>query len=153
MPTYGLEIEPDFWKVTWQFEGEAFEALRSLADEETFKAQEVIFEEGSDADAMFLVLEGYALAVTTDADSGEQRTVSIIASGQSFGELALLIRQPRRAAVVAGTDVRVLRVSTDALKRLEEQNSRAAAILYRKLAETLSAQLLLRADRSGGSQS
>lgn len=141
-------LEPDFWKVTWQFEGEPFETLRAMAQELTFNAEDVIFSEGDKADALYLVLDGYALVTATNTDTGEQETISIIAAGQSFGELALLIQQPRRATIVAGTDLKVLKVSIEVLDKLEGEDARAAAILYKELARTLSMQLLIRADRA-----
>ena len=45
-----MERDPDFWEVTWKFDGDEFAALRKLAEEQTFSAQQNIFEQGDAAD-------------------------------------------------------------------------------------------------------
>jgi CRP-like cAMP-binding protein len=145
-----MTVEPDFWEVSWQFEGEAFEAVRSMGEELTYKAQSTIFKEGDEGDAMYLVLEGYALVVGIDRRTGDEQTLSIIAAGQSFGELALLVQQPRLATVLAGTDLRVLKVTPATLEALEEKEARGAAILYKKLARTLAEELIIRGELPSG---
>ena len=139
-----MAVEPDFWEVSWHFDGEEFEALRSMSTEVSFKAEEVIFKTGEPADCMFLVLDGYAVAAIPDPNTGEQRAVSIIAEGQSFGELGLLMKQRRTGTVTAGTDIKALKVTLETLKGLEEGHSWTTALVYKKLARTLAEQLVLR---------
>ena len=63
-----LSIEQaDHWLVTWGFGGEAFETLRAYADEVRFPAGATVFSEGDPSDGMYLVLEGMALVLMTDA--------------------------------------------------------------------------------------
>lgn len=139
-----MGIEPDFWEVSWRFDGKEFEALREMAETVTFKAEETIFKRGDPGDCMFLVLDGYALALIVNQTTGDEKTVSIIAEGQSFGELGLLMKQHRTATVTAGTDVKLLKVTLDTLKALEQKNPRSVAFLYKKLARTLAEQIILK---------
>ncbi len=139
-----MATEPDFWEVTWHYDGEEFEALNKMAEEVSFKTDETIFKRGDPADCMYLVVDGYAVAVVVDAKSGEQKAVSIIAAGQSFGELGLLMKQHRTATVAAGTDLKALKVTLDTLKSLEQRHPKSAAILYKKLARTLAEQIVLK---------
>ena len=134
--------DPDFWEVTWQTEGTEFEALVKLAIPETYPNQHIIFKQGDPADSMYLVQKGYALAVANDPETGEERNTGIVAAGQSFGELGLLMNQPRTATVVAGTDLTVLRVTLETLRALEEAEPAIAARLYKSLARTLAVQLV-----------
>lgn len=145
MPT----TEPEFWEVSWQFEGEAFEPLRQMGEELTLKAQNVLFKQGDQADGMYLVLEGYALVIAVDEHTGVERTVGIVAQGQSFGELGLLINQPRMAMVVAGTDLKVLKITPATLDQIEKSAPYTAAILYKRLARTLGEQLVARGNLLG----
>jgi CRP-like cAMP-binding protein len=118
--------------------------LRSLSEEVQFKAEETIFARGDAADCMYLVLDGYALALVVNPNTNEQKSVSIIAEGQSFGELGLLMKQRRTATVTAGTDLKVLKLTLATLKGLEQEQSWTAALIYKKLARTLAEQLVLR---------
>lgn len=135
-------MEPDFWEVSWRFDGEPFESLSKVCKEETFAAEATIFEQGDPADCMYLVLDGYAVAVLSDKKTGEERGVSIIAEGQSFGELGLLMKQRRTGTVSAGTDVRVLKITLEALKKLEKSQPNSAMALYKKLARTLAERVI-----------
>ncbi len=143
-----MRAEPDFWEVTWQFKGEEFEPLRKMGETIDYKAQATVFEQGQMADGMYLVLKGYALVIAID-EGGVERTVGIVVQGQSFGELGLLIQQPRLATVVAGTDLKVLKFTPETLKNVENQAPLSAAILYKKLARTLGEQLIARGNLLG----
>lgn len=130
---------PEHWLVTWGFEGEEFETLRSYADEVTFPARATIFDEGDPSDGMYLVLQGMALVFTHDAEGNEQ-TLSIVTEGQSFGELGLLIGQPRNATVAAGLDVKLLRITPEQLTRLEAEKPELMMRMYKVLAQSLADQ-------------
>ena len=148
-----MQVEPDFWEVSWQLEGEAFEILRKMGEEVTIEAQKKVFSEGDPGDSMYLVLEGYALVMSGGKDvvqgeSEERDTLSIIPPGQSFGELALLIQQERLADVIAGTELKALKITRAALEKLEKESPENAVILYKKLAQTLSEQLVERSQNA-----
>jgi hypothetical protein len=97
---FDLDFDSDsLWEVTWAFEGEAFETLRSLAQEKFYKARTNVFEQGDPPDGMYLVLDGFALVIAKDAIRDIERTVGIVQAGQSFGELGLLVEQPRMACI------------------------------------------------------
>jgi CRP-like cAMP-binding protein len=137
-----MSVEPDFWEVSWRFDGEPFDSLSKVCEEQTFSAEEVIFKQGDSADCMYLVLDGYAVAVIVDKQTGAERGVSIIAVGQSFGELGLLMKQRRSATITAGTDLKALKITQSALKKLEQKQSGSAMALYKKLARTMAEQIV-----------
>ena len=141
----------DFWEVTWKFEGEEFKILRKMADEQEYAAQQNVFEEGDLPDGMYLVLEGFALVIKADAD-GVERTIGIVSQGQSFGELGLLINQPRLATVAAGTGLTVLKITPEQLVKIEKDVPQIASILYKQLARTLAEQLISRIEPSDGEE-
>jgi len=141
-----MASEPDFWEVSWRVDGEAFEGLQTKSIEQHYKPQETIFEQGQAADSMYLVVEGYALALPKDPQTGKEQSTSIIPAGQSFGELGLLMGQPRSATVVAGTELKVLKITLETVKSLEESDPQVAATLYKKLACTLAEQLVVQVD-------
>jgi CRP-like cAMP-binding protein len=72
------------------------------SDEVTVSAGKVVVEEGATGHEFFLILEGKA----TVKRNG--RKINSLGPSQYFGELALLVRQPRNATIVADTDMRLL---------------------------------------------
>jgi CRP-like cAMP-binding protein len=129
----------EHWLVTWSLVGEAFDTLRAYAEEMRFGAGDIIFGQGDPSDGMYLILEGMALIFTTDTTGGE-RALSLVTEGQSFGELGLLTGQPRNASVAAGLDVRLLKITPDALARLETEQPDLVMRIYKSLAQTLAEQ-------------
>jgi len=131
--------QPDHWLVTWGFEGEAFEILRRYAEEVSYPARATVFSEGAPPDGMYLILKGMALVIARDA-SGTERTLSIVTEGQSFGELGLLIGQPRTATVAAGLDLRLLKITPGTLEQLEKERPDLMMRVYKRLAQSLADQ-------------
>jgi CRP/FNR family transcriptional regulator len=131
--------QPDHWLVTWAFGGDEFETLRKYADEVSFPARATIFSEGDSSDGMYLVLQGMVLVITID-EKGREQTLSIVTEGQSFGELGLLVGQPRLATCAAGLDVKLLKITPDKLAQLEQEKPELIMRLYKTLAQTLADQ-------------
>ncbi len=134
------------WEVTWKFAGESFETLKAMAEEQSYTARTNVFQQGDPADGMYLVLDGFALVIASDEHTGDEHTVGIVTAGQSFGELGLLIRQPRTATVAAGTNLRVLKITPEMLVKLESKQPKIAVEMYKQLASTLAEQLLKTGD-------
>ena len=133
--------QAEHWLVTWGFGGADFEALRAHAEEVYFPARANIFSQGDAADGMYLVMKGMALVFVTDA-AGNEHTVGIVTEGQSFGELGLLIGQPRLATVAAGLDVELLKITPGTLAKLEQEQPELIMQMYKALAQTFAEQWL-----------
>ncbi|HEY4025509.1 MAG TPA: Crp/Fnr family transcriptional regulator [Candidatus Dormibacteraeota bacterium] len=83
-------------------EGLPPEELRKLterAKRRTYKAGEVVFQEGDPADSLHLVLRG-RLAVTVTSPDGREMTFAIVGEDEVLGELALLAVDTHRSATV-----------------------------------------------------
>jgi CRP-like cAMP-binding protein len=98
-------------------------------------AGSVLFEEGDDGDAFFVVLDG-----TVEVRQGSaRRRVNTLGAGAWFGELALLDAAPRSASVVAGTDLEVAvlgaRIFRTLLRELPTISERLLAALAGELRE------------------
>ncbi|MDB4945030.1 MAG: hypothetical protein JWP97_4564 [Labilithrix sp.] len=72
----------------------------------TFKAGEEIIREGEKGDAAYMIVSGRCRAFR--AANGGQETLSVMEAGDAFGEMALILYEPRAATVVAETDVTVV---------------------------------------------
>jgi CRP-like cAMP-binding protein/Zn-dependent protease len=60
-----------------------------------------VFRQGDRADAFYVVRRGTLQVVEEDPESGEERSLSTLGPGESFGELGLLEQAPRAATVRA----------------------------------------------------
>jgi flavin reductase (DIM6/NTAB) family NADH-FMN oxidoreductase RutF len=85
--------------------------LVANAQERTFAAGAPIVAEGDEGDMLFLLLEG-----SVRVERGG-RLVTTLNEGDFFGEVSVLDGGPRSADVIAGSDVRCLTVSREALHR------------------------------------
>lgn len=65
----------------------------------SYAKDELIFEEGSQGDHLFVVIEG-RVAVVRDA-ANARRTLGELGKGEFFGEMALVDRAPRSATAIA----------------------------------------------------
>ena len=129
----------EHWLVTWQFAGDDFQALAQVAQEVSFPAGATIFEQGDPPDGMYLIRQGMVLVYTLDAE-GASTARGIVTEGQSFGELGLLLDQPRSNSAAAGLDVTLLKIAPEQLANLEAEQPELIMRMYKALAQTLAEQ-------------
>ena len=78
----------------------------------TFQDLEVIFEEGSYGDEMYIVHSGAVKLVKKSP--GREIVIATVQPGEFFGEMALVDNAPRSVSAVAGTDqTRLLAMDRD----------------------------------------
>jgi serine/threonine-protein kinase len=71
-----------------------------------FAAGEIIFREGDKGDAAYMIIAGRCRAFRTV--DGVEETLATMEPGEAFGEMALILFEPRAASVEAIDDVTVL---------------------------------------------
>jgi CRP-like cAMP-binding protein len=92
---------------------QSMEALLASADLVEYAPGEVVLEEGFPSDSFYVLLRGTVQVRTGGASRvGRQRPPS------SFGEVGLLLDEPRTATVVAEDEVRTLRLGARAFHEL-----------------------------------
>jgi signal transduction histidine kinase len=104
--------------------------LASASRERTVDGGGLIFEEGDEADGLYVVASGLVRVVGVD-DGGAEVTLTTLGPGELFGELALLEGGRRSAAVRAVEASRLIVVERDAFLALV---SRKPAVALRFLA-------------------
>ena len=102
-----------------------------IAHEEAYATDQVLFHEGDEGDAMFLVLDGAAVVQKVlEGEVSEYKDLAVLEAGAVFGEMALFDRERRSATVRARESLRVLRISRAELDRfLDGDPSSASTIL------------------------
>ncbi len=101
---------------------------------------EVIFREGDEANAMYVVLAG-EVEVTKASRNGVDARVAMLGPGDWFGEMSIVDIQPRSATVRAIAPSRLVRISSADLDSLYRHDVRSYAIVVLNLARELSRRL------------
>jgi CRP/FNR family cyclic AMP-dependent transcriptional regulator len=81
------------------------------------KESHTIFQEGSDGDAWFVILDG-TVSVAKEMPSGPPHVLSHLHPGESFGEMALMDGAPRMATLYAVEDTMLARLPRDTFLQL-----------------------------------
>ena len=101
-------------------------------EERTFAAGEVVTVEGQAADGFFVIASG-EVDVTVQG-----RPVRTMSTGDSFGEIALLMGGERTATITANTQVRCYGISPADFRPLVESNPTIAWKLMGSMTDRLS---------------
>ncbi|MBI4052323.1 MAG: Crp/Fnr family transcriptional regulator [Elusimicrobia bacterium] len=103
---------------------------------------QIIFEEGSQGDSLFLIAEG---KVRIEKKSGvgekEQKQLAFLGTGDFFGEMALIEEIPRSAQAVAETDVLLFKLEKKALFKWLKSQPKEAVGFFVELVRVLSQRL------------
>lgn len=68
------------------------------------KPGEILFEEDDESDFVCFVIEGLLEVIKYDSDHYDSRPITVLADGNSVGEMSLIDHQPRSATVRAISD-------------------------------------------------
>ena len=110
--------------------------LRSVVQEHTFPAGTMIFREGDPGDGLYVVKSGL-VQIATEVSKSDQRALSRIHPGDSFGDMAVLDQEPRSASASAEQDTVVFFVPREDLLQLLEKIPRLSASLVREVSQRL----------------
>ncbi len=110
--------------------------LAKIAVTRAFPKEAIIFHEGDYADALYLIRKGKVKVVLSNPD-GKEVIISVLGTGDYFGELALIDDETRCARVVAMTPCQVTLIGRKAFNDLLA----AEPLLSRELLKSLAARL------------
>ncbi|HEV8307676.1 MAG TPA: cyclic nucleotide-binding domain-containing protein [Methylomirabilota bacterium] len=135
---------PSYLEIRWDVEKWMLLRLTNFGTQLAFNPGEAIVKEGEPADGLYLILSGAAQVQRGgDAGSGQKGTVlSTLGPFRSFGEISLLVEQPRTASVVATTPLRCVKLTRNQLALVEDKEPKLAVRLYRLVAESLARSLI-----------
>jgi CRP/FNR family cyclic AMP-dependent transcriptional regulator len=113
--------------------GEDLSHIAQITDEIEFGPSQMIFKEGDQGDAMYLIVDG-----KVRVHSGEQ-VFAELGQKQCFGEMAILDAEPRSASVTALSDLTLLKIQrddfTEILAEKPEISQGIIKVLTRRLRE------------------
>ncbi len=128
----GLSILPFFNRV----EKAALRAVEAEVEWFCLPAGQLLFREGDDADAFYLVRSG-ALAAFRAGPLGRPDLLGYIRAGEPVGEMSLLDETPHSASVYALRDSELVRLPKASFERLTDKH----ASLMRELSKMMLARL------------
>ncbi len=107
--------------------------LAQIVEEQVYEANQPIFNEGDEGDSMYIISEG---SVRIHLHG---RELTVLHTGQSVGELALMDKQPRSAGATAAERTVLLRLSARDFNRVTATNPNIMSGAVRVLAQRLRA--------------
>lgn len=89
-----------------EFKNQDRENLKRVSSTQDFETGEIIFEEGSDSDALYLVLDG-VVTFHKRLDGGREQIISRASPGEFFGEVGIFTGEQRALSALADQPTRV----------------------------------------------
>lgn len=129
-----LQIHPLFHWLDWVH----VERIAAAGEVQYFEGEQCIVAEGEEGDAMFLILYG---RTEVQKEGADERALAELGAGDFFGEMSLFESEPRSASVVALEPTQVFRLPYEAIRRLSQEDPRAANILFEALMRAMCARL------------
>lgn len=110
--------------------------LAFTSDRMSYNAGQVLFRQGDEGDAAYVILSGTA-DILVEAD-GEQIKVAEVEPNAIVGEIAILCDVSRTATVKANARLEVLRIRKDHFLRMLRENPEMTIEIVKVLADRLS---------------
>jgi hypothetical protein len=113
-------------------------SLKNIPGEhKKFAPGEKIINEGdAGADTMYFVLDGN-VSVVKSLGTLNEKTLATLKTGDLFGEMALFLKEPRTASVVASGNATVVEIHRNALSQVMERNPDTAYVIIETLCTRL----------------
>ena len=93
------------------------DALGRKAIAQSFRAGEILFQQGDVAESFYLIRNG-EIEICLFSGEGQKIDLSVLGGGESFGEIGLLDGGPRTAAAIARTDCELSVVTKDGFEEV-----------------------------------
>ena len=116
-------------------DSEELAALADIALEKDFAASEIIFDEGSPAHHLYILLRG-RVEVFRRIDTTEY-PIATLGEKECFGEMAMLDDEPRSASIRALEPVQVLKIDRDSFRELISERPQISFAIFRILSSRL----------------
>ena len=110
--------------------------LRELMVSQDLKKGEVLFEEGSAGDRLFILISG-KIKLVHSAEDGRESVFMVLGTGDMFGELSVFDPGPRSSTAIAVTNSKVLGLSNANLHPWLAQHPEVSHSLLQALANRL----------------
>lgn len=114
----------------------ALEQIAEITEDVVYLTEEFIFEEGEEADALY-VIKGGQIRIEQNYRDGRRKTLALLSENSFFGEMAIITREKRCATAVSGTDSQLLRVEKTPFLGCLKENAEACFGILQVMCERL----------------
>ena len=125
----------------WMPNPDTLTALMPYLEERHVSKGDYLIRQGDPSTDLFFIESG-RVAIQLEADDRPAVRLRSMGAGTVVGEVALYIRQPRSASVVAERPSRVLRLTRDALERMKREDAALAAAFNESIVRVLATRLV-----------
>jgi glutaminase len=130
-------VRLEHFEVCASLDAASIEKLRGMLRRERYAAGDLIIRRDDPATCVYFLMQGQ-VSVLIDLPSGAVHRLATCMPGMLFGEMAILERLPRSAAVRADEDVECLALDVDSFDRLSDTQSALKVKLLENFARSLS---------------
>ena len=111
--------------------------IANISSEKTYSKKNIVFHEGDYGDALYIIKSG-RIKIAKVAIDGREKTLTILKTGEFFGEMAILDDMPRSATAEAmDNDVKLLAISKNDFERLIIENPSIAIRIMKDLTKRI----------------
>ncbi len=114
--------------------GDLEERLFKLFGKE-FPTGTVLTREGETGDEMFIIQSGKVKIVKNIGNT--EKLLAVLGPGDFFGEMAILLQEPRSADAIVDEDAKILVIKSDTFKEMIKANPDIAYKIMKKLAKRI----------------
>ena len=118
---------------------EEVDLLASLSQAKEFDAGEVVFAEGEEGDALYVIVDGEVEVVRHE--DGAEKVLTTLGPPEFFGEMSVIDKERRSATVRAKQPTRLLRLTVDNLMTFRKAYRDGFTFIVINIARVLSRRL------------
>ncbi len=131
----------DFLSLEEEEEEALFERFLNYVEEVHFEEGNPVFSQGDPGDAAYIIVKGSAEIAIRLPGANRQKRLSTLTYGTIFGEMALLDRGVRSAAVIASEELTCYKISIDAFDMMKQDDPQVAMVIMDRLSKVLVSRL------------
>ena len=111
--------------------------LAFASDRVSYSKGDVLFNQGDDADAAYIVINGGADVLVSSGDNSKQSKVAELGPNSFIGDMAILCDIPRTAAVRANSNLDTLRIKKEHMVDMMKESPTLAMAVLQELVQRL----------------
>ncbi len=125
----------DFFSI---FTDEELNSFLEFSEMKKYKVQEYIIREDTEGDFFYVIIRG-TVNIIYEGSNNVKRTIATLREGDCFGEIALILDQPRSANILAASDCFLFKIDG---KQIDELSLEIREKLFRQFSVSLSKRLV-----------
>lgn len=111
--------------------------LAFASDRVSYEQGEMLFEQGDEADAAYIVISGSADVLVSSETSSQPRKVAELGPNSFVGDMAILCDIPRTAGIRANAPLDVLRIKKEHMMDMVNDSPTLAMAVLKELVQRL----------------